>query len=106
MKYIIVSLITLLIHPLIFASELKDFCEEDPTGEIYSELWDSELDSGLQMIGLNPYQYRGLLKSYDEVGLEKMAEDQFLIHPEIKYSLEIWKLKTCIDRGYKMLTEK
>ena len=77
-----------------YASELKEFCKDDPTGELYSEIIDSDVIDGFESINLNPSSYQSLIDNNPELGLFDLAEKTKQTHPEIANALEIWKLKT------------
>lgn len=85
------------------ASELKEFCENDPTGELYSEIYDSFVEDGLNSIGLDPAYYLKLIEQNEDISFFELAEEASESHPEIAQNLRIWKLETCISRGYEML---
>lgn len=87
-----------------FSSELTKYCKDDPTGEIYSEIIDSDIIDGLVTIKLNPLSYTALIENNVDMGLFDLAEKTKFSYPEIYNALEIWKLKTCIDRGYDLFT--
>lgn len=102
MKYIVLFFI--LFSNFSLASDLKTYCDDDPTGELYSEIWDNDIEDGFSVIGLNPSNYITLIDKYEDDDLFDMAEKTIQSHPEISKALYIWKLETCIDRGYQMMT--
>lgn len=105
MKVLICTLMTLSFLSNSFASELKQFCDNDPTGELYSEIFDSSTEDGFEIIGLNLKKYQPLIKKYPDRNLFEIADKTYALNPEIKNALQIWKLNTCITRGYEMLHE-
>lgn len=106
MKAIIYTLISLSFFSNSFASELKQFCDKDPTGELYSEIFDSSAEDGFEIIGLKLEKYSKVIKRFHDKDLFEIADKTRISNPEIKNALEIWKLNTCITRGYEMLHEQ
>lgn len=99
----------MLIHLSVHAeSRLATYCDEDPSGELYSSAWDSDPYDFLKEIGLPDPKYRSLIDNVDSTGAEINSFRGYVKflkkdYPEIDYSYRIWKLKTCINDGYNEL---
>ena len=89
-------------------NKLAEYCENDPSGELYSSSWDAHTHDFLEEIGLSEQRYRDLIDSIDPDKYEinsfgdyvELLKDDF---PELEYKFVIWKLKTCINDGYEHL---
>lgn len=103
MKRLIVGLLVLGSFS-IHASDLREFCKNDHSGELYSEIIDSDIVDGFVSIGLDPNTYKVIISKNPNMDLFELAGHVKLTNPEIDNALTIWKLNTCIDRGYDMLT--
>ena len=85
-------------------SELYEYCSDDPTGEIYSEVWDSpSIEDSFSTIGLNASNYKELIESNKDDSLFTLSVKAEKKYPEISKALHVWMLETCITRGYNML---
>ncbi len=87
-------------------SDLKVYCQADPTGELYSEIIDSDIVDGFESVGLDSKQYQKIIDSNPNLDFFELADKTSQSHPEIANALKIWKLEICITRGYRMLTGK
>ena len=86
-------------------NRLEVYCEDDPTGELYSSSWDAHPHDFLEEIGLPEQKYRDLIDSIDSdmynIGSFKDFVDLLKNdYPELEYKFIIWKLKTCLSNGY------
>lgn len=88
------------------ASELEKFCHDDPTGELYSEVIDSDIIDGFNTIGVDYRNYLTIINNNPELDLFDLVEKYQQTFPELMSALKIWKLETCITRGYMMLNDK
>lgn len=78
----IIMLISIVFSTPAFAkSELADYCNEDPTGELYSSAWDAHSHDFLVEIGLPGKKYQDLVDSLDsnKRKLIPMALSKFLV---------------------------
>lgn len=97
-------LIVLFISASSAASDLKEYCDNDPIGELYSELWDAPLvEDAFVIVGLNPIDYKEIIASFDGDSIFALARDYKDTYPEIWAAVRIWKLETCIAKGYEAL---
>jgi hypothetical protein len=103
MKQFFIAVILIVFSTSSFSSKLKEFCDSDPTGELYSEIWDSSVEDGFESIGLKSSDYRALISKNPEASLSELARIAKNTHPEIATALKVWELETCITRGYEML---
>lgn len=87
-----------------YKNDLAQYCQNDPTGELYSELTDAfNIEVQFEIIGLNPHDYTSLIWEYKDSSFWDLAELTAQTHPEISDKLRIWELETCINRGFEML---
>ncbi len=96
--------ILVLINFSAFSSDLQKFCNADPTGELYSEVIDSDIADSFVVIGLESNKYKRIIMKNPNLDLFSLAAKVKQAYPEIANALTLWKLRTCITRGYEMLT--
>ncbi|MDD0851661.1 hypothetical protein HBN50_01085 [Halobacteriovorax sp. GB3] len=77
---------------------LEDFCREDPTGELYSELYDAyDTETQFEIINVDFDEYERLAESND-YDVYDLAER----FSEVEYAVDAWEKKTCNTRGREM----
>ena len=109
-----VSFIFLLSLSSAQANRLAEYCENDPSGELYSSAWDADTFDFMEEIGLSLAVYGSIIDKVDESeAIINSFEDYVDLlkddYPEFEYKFQIWKLETCINDGYEdlgYLTEK
>jgi hypothetical protein len=69
------------------ASDLADYCQSDPRGEIYSEVIDSDVCDGFESIGLNANDYKQLISQNPTLDLMNLSDKAKVSHPEIANAL-------------------
>jgi len=105
LKFVLFSLIIFVLNMASQASELKTYCDEDPSGELYSELWDASfIEDAFISIGLNPKEYGDLIATYDGESIFSLAREYRESYPEIWTAVRMWKLETCITKGYEEIS--
>ena len=90
-----------------FTRNMLNFCQGDPTGEMYSEITDAaDLSIQLQIIGLNPIDYSQLIDSdgfgigsWTDLDIEDIATIEASTNPQISQHLSNWKRTTCEKYG-------
>ena len=97
---------TLLLSLSVYAqSPLAKYCDDDPTGELYSASWDANPYDFLVDIDLKGQKYRDLIDKVNKSGAEINGFGDYVRilkadHPEIGLKYKIWELETCINEGY------
>lgn len=99
----VVLFLLLILSLNVYASPLEEYCKADPTGELYSAIIDADIVDHFETIGLDANNYSEVISANEDLDLFDIAELTRNSHPEILNALQIWKLKTCITRGYRMM---
>lgn len=102
---LLVSLAALMLLSSSFAYEdrissytLQDFCNDDPTGELYSELYDAfDTETQFEIIDVDFDEYEKVAETND-YSVYDLAER----FSEVEYAVDAWERETCQTRGKEM----